>query len=489
MLYGVKMIRKAVCIIVIPLLAATCVKRAVPVTSSVPVAPVVLQDETLYKQGLAAFHEGTPDGYTRAAEAFRQASQLKPDQCEYALNLAQALLFLGTEQILNWEEFEPRETEAATVLSAATSTCVAAHEPFILRLQALIAGRGPKATGLINRAVDLDPNDAMNWLVLGYLDPTSRHLVTDQGSGKWVAMEHAVGLKPDSALIQYELGNNEQAVHGKEVEAKKALQRSIELNPRHFRAYLGLAYSADEDLDVEPLYIKVVELAPNFLEGRTALGSYYAALDEFDKAAEQYSAALAVRPNYDPAHFVFGLLMLEADRSDEAEQHFIKVVELNPTSFEAYTYLGNISFGRPDLDKAKNKYDQALAIRPNYPEAAYGLGHVYRRQNQTDLALEQFDKVIRLRPGFGDAYLSRGDIHAERRLLIDARTDYQKAVGAYEAQLRDLNASIAFAEAHSQSRAAQAQKKRDERDKARVEALLAAARRSLLQVEEGLREQ
>src|SRR5262249_31364334 len=147
----------------------------------------------------------------------------------------------------------------------------------------------------------------------------------------------------------------------------------------------------------------------------------------------------------------------------------------------------NISFGRQDLGVAKGRYDQALSIRPNYPDAANGLGHVYWRQNQTDLALEQFDKVIRLRPGFGDAYLARGDIHAERRLFTDARTDYEKAIGAYEAQLKYLNASIAFAEAHSQSRAAQAQKNRDERDKARTEALLATARHSLAQVEDDLR--
>src|SRR5207237_10450919 len=106
----------------------------------------------------------------------------------------------------NWEEFEPRQQEARSVVESASSVCLATQESFILRLHALIAGRSPAATDLINRAVDVDPGDAMNWLVLSYLDPLSRRLVTSEGSGRWVAMARAVELKPDSALIQYELG-------------------------------------------------------------------------------------------------------------------------------------------------------------------------------------------------------------------------------------------------------------------------------------------
>src|SRR5262249_12962163 len=153
------------------------------------------------------------------------------------------LLFLATEQILNWEEFEPRQMEAASVVESVAMQCVSTQEPFVLRVRALIAGRGPTATQLINHAVELDPEDAMNWLVLGYLDPASPRLTTTEGAGRWVAMSHASQLLPDSALIQYETGKNYQLVPHKEMEAKQAFERAIELSPRHFRAYLALAYA------------------------------------------------------------------------------------------------------------------------------------------------------------------------------------------------------------------------------------------------------
>jgi tetratricopeptide (TPR) repeat protein len=465
------------------LLAAACgrhhVVAAPPITGPTP--------ESLYASGLAAFHEGTPTGYTRAADAFRVAWQSEPNRCEYALNLAQSLLFLATEQILNWEEFEPRQTEAKGVVDSVASDCAVSHEPFVLRLRALIAGRGPTATELINRAVELDSNDAMNWLVLGYLDPQSRRLTTLEGSGRWVAMAHASELMPDSALIQYETGKNYQLVPHKEVEARQAFERAVQRSPKHFRTYLGMAYSADENTDVEPLYKKVVEIAPNFLEGRIAAGSYYAAVEEIEKAAEQYSAAVATNSFYDTAYFRLGLLMIHADRPDEAEKHFRKVVELSPASWEAYYYIGNILYGRKEYDEAKQQYEQAVKLRINYAEAEYGIGWVYRQQNQTDLALAQFDKVLKIRLDYGDAYLSRGDIRSERRQFSEALDDYQKAIQVYEAQIKSLNVTIADAEARLQSRVMQAEKKRAERDKARVQATLQLANRYKSETEERLK--
>jgi tetratricopeptide (TPR) repeat protein len=179
--------------------------------------------------------------------------------------------------------------------------------------------------------------------------------------------------------------------------------------------------------------------------------------------------------------------MIHADRPDEAEKHFRKVVELSPASWEAYYYIGNILYGRKEYDEAKQQYEQAVKLRINYAEAEYGIGWVYRQQNQTDLALAQFDKVLKIRLDYGDAYLSRGDIRSERRQFSEALDDYQKAIQVYEAQIKSLNVTIADAEARPQSRVMQAEKKRAERDKARVQATLQLANRYKSETEERLK--
>ena len=119
--------------------------------------------------------------------------------------------------------------------------------------------------------------------------------------------------------------------------------------------------------------------------------------------------------------------------------------------------------------------------------ALYGIGWVYRQKDRNDEAITQFDKVTRLQPDYGDAHLARGDIRAERHQFIEAIADYNKAIVAYEQQLRYLNAAIAAAEAKSGSRVAQAEKKRTERDKARVEVVMEHARKAKAEVENELK--
>src|SRR5215831_8774795 len=225
------MFKRIVFIGVLLILTESCGRRT---NIGAPVATAVVaprEDEVLYRQGLEAFHQGTPEAYTRAAEAFRKASALKPGKCEYALNLAQSLLFLSAEQAMNREPFQPRHDEAVAITDSMSAPCDTGFEPFILRLRALARGQGPSAAEWMNRAVDLDPNDPMNWLVLGYVDPASSRLVSATGTGRWIAASKALAVKEDSALFQYEFARNYYYVRGREQESKRAYERAIELNP------------------------------------------------------------------------------------------------------------------------------------------------------------------------------------------------------------------------------------------------------------------
>jgi tetratricopeptide (TPR) repeat protein len=478
------MLKRIVLIGVLLMLAQSCGRRA---NVAAPVsAPPEPEDEVLYRQGLEAFHQGTPEAYTHAAEAFRKASALKPAKCEYALNLAQSLLFLSTEQSMNREPFQPRHDEAVAITDSMSAPCETGFEPFILRLRALARGQGPSAAEWMNRAVDLDPNDPMNWLVLGYVDPASSRLVSAAGTGRWIAASKALALKEDSALFQYEFARNYYYVRGREQESKRAYERAIALNPRHYRAYLGLANRVDEDTDIEPLLAKVVEIAPDFLDGRTALGDYYASIDEVEKAITQYKAAIAANPRYDVAHFSLGVLLLDAGRNDEAEASFKAVINLDPGSYESAYYLGNIAYSRKAFDEARGRYEQAVKNHGRYAQAEYGIGHTYRQQDENDLALAHFDKAIEITPRYGDAYLSRGDIHSERREWAAALSDYRKAIECYEEQIKQYDADIAYAAAHPRSLVLQSGRNKKERNRARIQSVVIQARGVVADIEKSL---
>ena len=150
---------------VVLILASSCGHKA---QTKLPSASP--EHELLYRGGLEAFRQATPEGYRQAIDAFRKASTLAPSRCEYSLHLAESLILLAQEQRYNWEEFEPRVSEAVGIIDSIQRAAeCATFEPFVDRLRAL-SGPGRDALGMINRAIELDPSDTMNWYVLWRLN-------------------------------------------------------------------------------------------------------------------------------------------------------------------------------------------------------------------------------------------------------------------------------------------------------------------------------
>src|SRR5262245_48324081 len=187
------------------LLMATSCGRKLPAKVSTHGPAAIPEYEIAYRTGLAAFREATPDGELRATITFPKAVDLEPKSCEFAMHLGQSLLFLAQQQKLNWEEFESSVSEANAVLAfkQGAQECVA-YEAFLNRLSAMSlafrAGRANDAVSMINRAIELDPDDPMNWVVLSQLRPTApRNSV--------LPIVRASQLAPDLPVVKYELGN------------------------------------------------------------------------------------------------------------------------------------------------------------------------------------------------------------------------------------------------------------------------------------------
>jgi tetratricopeptide (TPR) repeat protein len=425
------------------------------------VVPPVPADIPEFRQGLAAFHEFTPDGYVRAIEHFQRASDLAPEKCEYRLQAAQASLFLALEQRLNSEDFR-------SALERGADPQCAPGTAFAIRLDAFrslddFGSRDRTVLQKINQAIQLEPADAFNWVLRWKISPTA----TRQENSILKAAE----IAPDLAIVQYELGNY-LLVTGQYLEARRAFQRALELSPKHFRSMIGLAQaisSMDDNEDVEPLYKRAVEIAPDFLEGRLLLGDYYSGLEENEIAREHYIAVLKRNPRFDVAHLRLGLSYLQTSEIDESERAFRTVIEINPSSFEAYYYLGNIWLIRGDLEKARAQYEESLKFVLNFPEAVYALGTVFFRQGKTDSALEQFEKVIRMNRILADAYFSRAAIHAQRGRLADTIDDCNRAIGLYDGQLVSSLKSIEQYEARGLTRKVEAERKKKERIESNME--------------------
>ena len=429
----------------------------------------------LFEQGLAAFREFTPEGYERSVGLFRRASVLAPDNCEYRLHVAQSNLFLAFEEASNLEDFSPAFNQSEPPACGEDSA-------FMLRLEAFRSlgifrtGRDRReSSSQINQALELEPENELNWFVsweLGMNAERQRNPIAQDP-----------GQPADLAIIQNSRGQY-WFFRADFEKARQAFEKAIDLSPRHFRSYMGLAgaiSAVNPDEDVEPYYKRAVEIAPNNLLARTSLGDYYAWIAETTLAEEQYLAAIKQNPSYVPAYLGLGQNYLNERSLDGAEKALLRAIEIAPNSHVAHYYLGNVWLERDNFDKAREQYQAALSLVPVYPEALYGLGMVFGEKGEFDPALEQFEKVLSVSPRHAGAYFWRAVILADRKQFGSAVADCTRAIGLYDEQGYVLAKSIDNAEKHGHERRAAAERRKKEQ--------LEATRQRVLELHERLRMQ
>lgn len=491
-------VNKPIWLLVLALLIGGCGPRAKATLAVPPPIPSGPPEHDLaYMEGLKAFREGTPSGYTRAVASFRIADALRPRTCEHVMHLAESLFFLAQYQKNNWDSFQSQVSEANTILffRRGAPECNA-FESTITRLQALSMMfdnmRQVEIVAMLRHAIDVDPGEPMNWLVLSQVNPAPAR------GDSLAPAEHAAQLAPDLAIVQYELGNYLLRDQKTYVQARQAFERALDISPRHFLSIVGVVYSlsieGDDAADrVEPLLQKAVAIAPTSLKVRTLLGDYYAGMEETDLAVEQYQAAVAQAPTYYPAHLAMGTTLVTADRSAEAEKAFMEVLKLdvrkphpphNGVDFTAdglaHYYVGNIWLDRGDLIRANMEYLTALSDISNHAGAIYGLGIVAYRQGKVDAALAKLDEVIKLDgERFPNAFLARGGIRGERRQFVESIADFDRAIEIYKRQVVALDARIRVDDERGWSKKAAGERRR----KASVESVLEKALESRKVVE------
>jgi tetratricopeptide (TPR) repeat protein len=409
-------------VILLGLAAAGCASK----TAVVRPPAAVPEYEALFAAGQAAFREATPEGYERAAGAFRKASSLRPERCEYSLHLAEALLFLALEEKLNQEDTAPAGQEAGRVIASVEARpCAAGFVSMLNRVKALSASPGT-AEGLV-------------WLVLWKLD------AIDPRS----PLLRANTLAPDLPVVQYEMGSA-NLILSHYPEARRNFERAIELSPRHFHSMIGLADaigSADpESTQTLPLYQRASDVAPKYLEAHALLGYYYDQIEETDKALDQYRTIVALNPRNEPGQLSLGIALFKAGRPDDAEKTLHAALGLDAGDAQAHYYLASIGLNRGDFAGAQAEAELAVRYGRGFVEAFYLLGIILERESHIDEALSQYERALRIKKDYPDALLARGEIRAQRSQLADAVADFTAAVQAYRSQSAEFEKEAVKAE-------------------------------------------
>ncbi|MBI2900969.1 MAG: tetratricopeptide repeat protein [Planctomycetes bacterium] len=180
-------------------------------------------------------------------------------------------------------------------------------------------------------------------------------------------------------------------------ERRAALDRAVEIRPKHFCALVTRA-------------------------------AFRARADELEAAVTDYGEALRINPRLPRIHVFRGDVRFRLGDFDGALADFEEALRLDPRDARSYVCRGNVRCAKGDPGGELADAETALGIDPRCAEAHVARGCARLRQGDAAGAVGDFDRAISFRPGFADAYLNRGIARRKTGDGEGAMKDYDEAI-------------------------------------------------------------
>ena len=380
--------------------------------------------------------------YDSAALCYRRAHALDPKSFDWMYDLG-------------WVEFKQGQyDEAAETLAAALAlrpddflSGLPSGQRLAARLKLadtwLAAGQFEAAGKLYTAIIQEDPNSAEAHYGLGRVQAA-------QGDTRAavVSLETACRLFAQYGAAHYALA----LAYRKLGEAKKA--------DEHFALYkanvttvppaVDPLRAAVQQLDRGPLalvrrgidleqagdlrgaireHLKALDIDPKDVQARINLIQLYARTGDYEKAEQEYQAAVSLNSNRADCYYNYGVMMFHLRKFPEAEKAFRQAIQINPYNAEAHNNLGALLEMQGKLDDALAEFEKAAQDRPDYRLAHFQIGRILANEERYPEAIQEFLKTLAPEDGetprylyaLGATYGRAGDFGNALRYLRAAR--------------------------------------------------------------------
>jgi tetratricopeptide (TPR) repeat protein len=428
--------------------------------------------------------------FDKAADAYRHASELVPEEPDFLKQYAQALYF-DTQYEEAGKVFQKLYLQDSSDLgSLVLMSEVYRHQ---MNFKPEAAGL---ARALLQRAAQLMPDNPqieMNMALLdrdeGRLEDALRRLTdlarrTQRPTYATAERQNRQRLITQIALLQSTMNRYDDAVKsfmelralatndrgrvdsfivGTYREARnldKALEyadTAIKESPNSRPLAMARADIIAEKGNVAEAVLMLERLATagagDDLEVSSAIIGVYERAKKYAEAQRVLDAAIKKFPDDLQVHFLQGALFEKQDRVADAEKAFRKALELEKNSAPAMNYLGYMLADRGlKLDEALKLIQKAVEVEPGNGAYLDSLGWVYFRMNRLDLAEEFLRKAVRFVDNDADIHDHLAELHFKRGDYENARQEWAKAltlstdnedIQKFQKKLDDLKTKVA----------------------------------------------
>jgi serine/threonine protein kinase/Tfp pilus assembly protein PilF len=217
-------------------------------------------------------------------------------------------------------------------------------------------------------------------------------------------------------------------------DARKDLEKAVEIDPNFAIAYLHLA-DAYETLVNSEARDRAIEKAKSlsqkatdkerlFIESRYAL---YIEQD-FGKAGNILRQITEKYPREKMAYYYLGVFFRRAGNIKGAIEKHLKVLELDPEFGESHNDLGYAFISLEDYEKAVEHFKKYLALNPDDANPHDSIADAYFLMGRLDEAISHYEEAVRIKPDFPISYFKLGYVHAIKEDIAEAMRWFDKYI-------------------------------------------------------------
>ena len=215
---------------------------------------------------------------------------------------------------------------------------------------------------------------------------------------------------------------------------------------------LEIAQQLQELLDNDDKQAAIEQLSTFFdLELSAALlhlkGQVYFSLREYDLAEATFKTVLLRMPQMVRAHSDIGQLYLVKNDYKKAQEHFSKAIALGENSPTIYGQLGFLNLQLHNAHSAISMYQNALAIEPDNTQWQQGLLTALTQAKLYSSAISLSDEILKSHPNDQDLWLGRAFIFLRNGEDFKALASLESAILLGN---KDANNLLAAAQLHLQ---------------------------------------
>ena len=206
---------------------------------------------------------------------------------------------------------------------------------------------------------------------------------------------------------------------------------------------------------------KSLEIDPKNKAGLSLMGELLLAYNKYEDAIKSFNASLRIEYNQEKTHMLMGYAFKQLEQTDNAINCFRNAVNINPDFFEAHMQLGQtfhlladttalmyynnalnlkpademVLYNKAlfyqtmlDWNNALDAYTALHKVSPFHTSGHYNLGFIHMELGLYDVATNNFSDAIYSNSEFYEAYYSRGNCFETLGNIIQAESDYKRAI-------------------------------------------------------------